>query len=190
MSKEKDNRRNLIADHEGEPGIFGREGRSRESNRLRCSVFFFVCARSIWFSTNVLFTGLPRSSRPYFLFLFFLCYQSYRQQRLATFSRFPWWNISKSRVSIFILISAIVLPGKRSVINTVNNFSNMVACFAAGYVFKFGWGNKNWIYFVIFLVIEIREKDNMFILHISQKRRPYTNPSESRISCGKNIDAS
>ena len=152
--------------------------------------FVFVCARSIWFSTNVMFTGLPRSSRPYFLFLFFLCYQSYRQQRLATFSRFPWWNISKSRVSIFILISAIVLPGKRSVINTVNNFSNMVACFAAGYVFKFGWGNKNWIYFVIFLVIEIREKDNMFILHISQKRRPYTNPSESRISCGKNIDAS
>ncbi|CAN7020860.1 unnamed protein product [Brassica oleracea var. botrytis] len=29
--------------------------------------------------------------------------------------------------------------GKRSVINTVNNFSNMVAWFAAGYVFKFGW---------------------------------------------------
>uniref|UniRef100_A0A0D3C5Y4 Uncharacterized protein n=1 Tax=Brassica oleracea var. oleracea TaxID=109376 RepID=A0A0D3C5Y4_BRAOL len=32
--------------------------------------------------------------------------------------------------------------GKRSVINTVNNFSNMVACFAAGYVFKFGWEGR------------------------------------------------
>ncbi|CAN7138225.1 unnamed protein product [Brassica rapa subsp. narinosa] len=29
--------------------------------------------------------------------------------------------------------------GKRSVINTVNNLSNMLAWFTAGYVFKFGW---------------------------------------------------
>uniref|UniRef100_A0A0D3C5Y6 Uncharacterized protein n=1 Tax=Brassica oleracea var. oleracea TaxID=109376 RepID=A0A0D3C5Y6_BRAOL len=32
--------------------------------------------------------------------------------------------------------------GKRSVINTVNNLSNMVAWFTAGYVFKFGWEGR------------------------------------------------
>ncbi|CAF1871863.1 unnamed protein product [Brassica oleracea] len=37
------------------------------------------------------------------------------------------------------LRAAYLKEGKRSVINTVNNLSNMVAWFTAGYVFKFGW---------------------------------------------------
>ncbi|RID67532.1 hypothetical protein BRARA_D02609 [Brassica rapa] len=59
----------------------------------------------------------------------FLVAKAYRVRQGRTFS-----SSSSSSTT-----NPIDNKGKRSVINTVNNLSNMLAWFTAGYVFKFGW---------------------------------------------------
>ena len=119
--------------------------------------------------------GLPRSSRAYFLILLLLLRsQSYRWQRLATSSLSPWWKINQNlEKSICILISAIGLSGKRSVITPVWEYVNRLApWFIGGYVFKFGLGNKSWILFSLVKRKRQHVHSCFAFLHISQKSRP------------------